>query len=149
MITRRATLLLLATRPFDPRLEAAISLAVNRERMRANLQPLLPDDRLRDAARSHSLEMDRRRFFSHVDPRLGDPGERLDAADIRWRRVGENIYQAAGISDLVKSAVRDWMRSEGHRKNILSTRYTHSGVGVVEGRAGLVTITQMFASFSP
>ena len=148
MMTRRTTLLLLASRPFDAGLEAKISLAVNRERMRENLQPLASDDRLRDAARRHSLEMDRRRFFSHVDPRYGDPGERLEAASIRWRRVGENIYQAAGIGDLARSAVRDWMRSEGHRKNILSTRYTHSGVGVVEGRTGLVTITQMFASFS-
>jgi uncharacterized protein YkwD len=39
------------------------------------------------------------------------------------------------------------MQSSGHRKNILTREFTHTGIGVAIGRDGGYTITQMFAAF--
>lgn len=45
---------------------------------------------------------------------------------IIYRYAGENI--ASGYS-CPEAVLRGWMNSEGHRKNILSPKYTHIGVG--------------------
>jgi uncharacterized protein YkwD len=39
------------------------------------------------------------------------------------------------------------MQSSGHRKNILTREFTHTGIGVAIGHDGGYTITQMFAAF--
>jgi uncharacterized protein YkwD len=46
--------------------------------------------------------------------------------------MGENI--AMGQKD-VEEVMRDWMKSPGHRRNILSN-YSHIGVGIAEGKRG-------------
>lgn len=43
-----------------------------------------------------------------------------------WRALGENVAKASSVDGLHDA----WMRSSGHRANILSTSYTHIGVGV-------------------
>lgn len=43
-----------------------------------------------------------------------------------FKTVGENI--AAGQKD-IESVMRSWMRSMGHRKNIMSKSFTHIGCG--------------------
>ena len=103
--------------------------------------------KIADAARSHSRRMATKRFFSHEDPQFGGPGNRLSAAGIAWRLCGENIFEEYGESDPVQSAVRGWMHSAGHRKNILTRGFTHTGLGVAIGHDGTYTITQMFAAF--
>jgi uncharacterized protein YkwD len=39
------------------------------------------------------------------------------------------------------------MNSAGHRKNISTRGFTHTGVGVALGQDGSYMITQMFAAF--
>jgi len=87
------------------------------------------------------------RFFSHEDPKFGGPDSRLSAAGVAWRQCGENIFEEYGEADPVRPAVRGWMQSAGHRKNILTKGFTHTGIGVAMGRDGSYKITQMFAAF--
>jgi uncharacterized protein YkwD len=42
--------------------------------------------------------------------------------------VGENLYASTPHKALPSRAVRAWMRSPGHRRNLLKRRYTHIGI---------------------
>jgi uncharacterized protein YkwD len=121
--------------------------AINQIRQENKLLPLKWDAKIADAARSHSRRMATQRFFSHEDPQFGGPGNRLSAAGIAWKLCGENIFEEYGETDPVRAAVRGWMQSAGHRKNILARGFTHTGIGVAIGRDNTYTITQMFAAF--
>jgi uncharacterized protein YkwD len=127
--------------------EQRIFVAINQIRQENKLPPLKWNTKIADVARSHSMRMATKRFFSHEDPKYGGPDNRLSTAGIAWRRCGENIFEEYGERDPVQSAVRGWMQSSGHRKNILTREFTHTGIGVAIGRNGGYTITQMFAAF--
>ena len=128
-------------------IEQRIFESINQIRQENKLPALKWSAKMADAARSHSSRMATRRFFSHEDPKYGGPDSRLNAAGIAWRQCGENIFEESGEADPVRSAVRGWMQSSGHRKNILTRGFTHTGIGVAASRGGLYTITQMFAAF--
>ena len=127
--------------------EQRILQAINQVRQENKLPALKWSARIAEAARSHSTRMATKRFFSHEDPKFGGPDNRLSAAGIAWRLCGENIFEEKGEADPVRAAVRGWMQSSGHRKNILTRGFTHTGIGVAIGRDGAYTITQMFAAF--
>ncbi|HXA68080.1 MAG TPA: CAP domain-containing protein [Bryobacteraceae bacterium] len=127
--------------------EQRIFQAINQIRQENKLPALKWNPKIADAARSHSRRMATKRFFSHEDPEFGGPGNRLSAAGIAWQLCGENIFEEYGESDPVQSAVRGWMHSAGHRKNILTRGFTHTGLGVAIGHDGTYAITQMFAAF--
>jgi uncharacterized protein YkwD len=127
--------------------EQRIFQAINQVRQENKLAPLKWNTKIADVARAHSIRMATKRFFSHEDPKYGGPDNRLSTAGIAWRRCGENIFEEYGERDPVQSAVRGWMQSSGHRKNILTREFTHTGIGVSIGRDGGYAITQMFAAF--
>lgn len=127
--------------------ELRIFEAINQVRQENRLPPLKWHAKIAEVARSHSKRMATKRFFSHQDPQFGDPGRRLSAARIAWRLCGENIFEESGEDDPARAALLGWMHSSGHRKNILTREFTHTGVGVATGRDGSYTITQMFAAF--
>ena len=128
-------------------IEQRIFESINQIRQENKLPALKWSAKMAAAARSHSSRMAARHFFSHEDPQYGGPDSRLNAAGIAWRLCGENIFEDAGEADPVRSAVRGWMQSAGHRKNILTRGFTHTGIGVAASRGGMYTITQMFAAF--
>ena len=127
--------------------EQRIFQAINQVRQENKLPPLKWHAKIAEVAQSHSRRMATKRFFSHEDPQFGGPDNRLSAAGIAWRLCGENIFEEYGEADPVRSAVRGWMQSSGHRKNILTRGFTHTGIGLARGRDGSYTITQMFAAF--
>jgi uncharacterized protein YkwD len=128
-------------------IEQRIFQAINQVRQENKLPPLKWHAKIAEVARSHSTRMAAKRFFSHEDPQFGGPDNRLSAAGIAWRRCGENIFEEYGEADPVRAAVRGWMQSSGHRKNILTRGFTDTGIGVARGRDGAYTITQVFAGF--
>ena len=141
-------LLLLLTQGYADRagsLEQRIFAAVNDERRAHGVPALRWSGAIAEQARHHSQRMLDRKFFSHIDPQFGDPSNRLSSAGIGWRTCGENIYEEYGFGeDPVRSAIQSWLRSPGHRKNMLSGAFTHTGVGVAVSAHNGYTITQMF-----
>jgi uncharacterized protein YkwD len=57
-----------------------------------------------------------------------------------WRKLGENIAVAGSIS----GAHAAFMKSTGHRNNILDPEYTHAAVGVSRDSAGRYWVVQEF-----
>lgn len=74
-----------------------------------------------------------RRYFDHTRPAIGkDPGESFSRRAARFglsNGVGENI----AINHTAANAVVRWMKSPGHRRNILSTKYDSFAAGVFQG----------------
>ncbi len=117
---------------------------VNRERIAAGLARLVWSDRLAAEARRHSRNMAEHNFFAHSDPSRGDVGRRLDEAEIAWTRCAENLYEQKGGGEYARQAVRAWLRSPTHRRNMLDAGLKQTGVGVTLRRDGTVIIVQEF-----
>ena len=100
---------------------------VNTERASRNLSALVWDERLFRVAQNHAEDMVKRGFFNHTDPDGRGPGERLKAALLRTLAWGENIAAGQPSPEEVMSA---WMKSAGHRANILKPTFKHVGIGV-------------------
>jgi uncharacterized protein YkwD len=108
---------------------------LNAERSARGLSRLTSDGQLGKAAQRYSASMVRQRFFDHVSP----SGSTLDSrvrrgtsylrGGVRGWSLGENIAWGAGDH-------RSWMRSSGHRRNILDRRFRHIGIGVATGAPG-------------
>lgn len=116
---------------------------INRERTRANLPVLQIQDSLQRSAQQYAQQMWEEKFYGHTDP-LGKTAEdrieaagyfNLDRIDCDCEAVsfavGENIAKGQTTPAQV---VRDWMKSDGHRKNILSQEFTDVGIGVYGNR---------------
>ncbi|MDK2917816.1 MAG: hypothetical protein PWQ37_549 [Candidatus Petromonas sp.] len=113
---------------------------VNAERSKKGLTPLKLDLKLTEVARYKSQDMIDNNYFSHNSPTYGSPFDMMKNFGIKYIYAGENL---AGNST-VKGAHDSLMSSEGHRKNILNTKFTHIGIGVKEGSRYGKIFTQMF-----
>jgi len=133
--------------PRDPQLvslERQVFELVNNERTYRGLSRLKWDDRLAAEARRQAANMATRYFFSHVDPVRGDLPERLTQARIPWSHCAENLFQELGYEDPARVAALDWMKSPGHRANILDKEVTHAGVGAARRSDGTLFLAQVF-----
>ena len=108
--------------------EQEVVRLVNVERAKYGLKPLAENWELSRVARHKSQDMHDLRYFSHTSPTYGTPFQMMKAFGISYRSAGENI--AMGYSTPA-AVVKAWMNSEGHRANILSSKYTQIGVGYV------------------
>ncbi|MBH1933003.1 sigma-70 family RNA polymerase sigma factor [Streptomyces sp. AV19] len=106
---------------------------VNAERAKAGCSPLTGNAQLDQAAQAHSDDMAARGFFDHTNPDSKGPGDRVTAAGYRWTTYGENIaygqQSAASVMD-------GWMKSPGHKANILNCSFKEIGVGVNHAPGG-------------
>lgn len=106
----------------------------NAVRQENRLWPLLPNRRLNKAARRYAEVLADSAIFSHSadGTRLS---HRVQAAGYRYRYVAENIawVQRPEIDGpLARRFMTGWMRSLGHRRNILARHPSELGVGVVK-----------------
>ena len=100
---------------------------VNEERSERGLNSLELDDTLVDIAEDHSQSMANNDFFGHKDPTDGSsPLDRIDEGGYEWSRWGENV--AAGYAT-PEDVMEGWMKSPGHRSNILNPNFTEIGIG--------------------
>jgi len=109
---------------------AAVVARVNQARQRAHLRPLVSDTRLARAAHARASAMAASNRLSHAGwERTMRDQDAVAAA------MGENVAYNYPSADAV---VDGWLRSPGHRANILARTFRRVGVGcVVDARAHL------------
>lgn len=112
---------------------------VNVEREKAGLQALTLDKQIESAALVRAKEIET--SFSHTRPDGRNFSSVLTDNGISFRGSGENIAWGQKTPEEVVTA---WMNSEGHRANILNSKYTKIGVGYYENSAGRDFWTQLF-----
>ena len=94
----------------------------------ASRPALVWNPQLAAAAEQHSRAMAELAFFDHRGRDGRRVSDRADAAGYRWRSIGENL--AAGYRSL-EEALRGWVRSEGHCRNLLDERFSDFGLARV------------------
>lgn len=117
------------------RLARAAVCLINNRRTRRGLRRLRINSRLTKAAKWHTHDMVRRRYFGHVSRRGRDVVDRLYGAHylsgrISWA-VGENLAWGSGNLGTPRQIVKAWMNSPGHRRNMLDARFREIGIGVI------------------
>lgn len=111
-------------------MEEAVRNRINQQRRKQGLEPLQKHPALAKIAREYSRRMSRENFFSHTDAQGKSAADRVRAAGVSYRIVGENLFKSINAPDPIEGAVTGWMKSTGHRANILTKNYTHTGVGI-------------------
>ncbi len=149
-------------------LEARIHGLINIERNKAGLRPLVLDKKLCAIARDHSKDMAERNYFSHTSPEGEDFLDRYKKKGFVCRvRIGQSIcvgaenifcnnmyssvtytggrahYDWNSLEAIARSTVKGWMKSPGHRENILQPAFKSQGIGVTI-KDGKVYITENF-----
>ncbi|MBE9046850.1 CAP domain-containing protein [Pleurocapsales cyanobacterium LEGE 10410] len=114
---------------------------INEYRNSLNLTPLTLNAQISEQAKNHSENMAQRVVkFSHqgFDNRI----EALED-ELSYRSAAENVAQNMGYGDPVSKAVAGWIKSEGHRQNIVGD-YNLTGIGVAKNQQGEYYFTQIF-----
>ena len=113
--------------------ERAFISRINRAREHNGVSRLRSDPELGKASRSHTHGMaNQARLYHTPDGRLGEKVT-------NWLVLGENV----GVGNSVDELHDAFMDSAPHRENIMYSRYTYVGVGVVE-RDGRMWVTVTF-----
>ena len=127
-----ALLLSPATRPAhaDPLDARHIVRLTNESRRQAGLPPVTIDDKLMAAAKAKLFDMLKQDYFAHRTPDGRQPWAFMQAAGYRFQVAAENL--AKGY-DNEPELQRAWMKSRGHRANILNPLFTEIGVADANG----------------
>ena len=125
----------------DPDAERRMLELVNAERSSAGLKPLVADDRLREVARAHSMEMFQRDYFSHTSPTTGSPfaacGRR--ASRFWWPRE-PGVRPERGDRP-------SWADEQsGASRNILRPEFGRIGIGTIRSPAQGSMFSQEFTN---
>jgi uncharacterized protein YkwD/uncharacterized membrane protein required for colicin V production len=125
----------------DAATEAQMVTLVNNARAEKGLPALRVDPAITEVSRGKSRDMFERKYFSHYDPDGKNAADRMNAAGVAYAIVGENLAYAPTLT----SAHDGLMNSEGHRANILESRFHRIGIGVIDGGFYGKMFTQIFA----
>jgi uncharacterized protein YkwD len=110
---------------------------LNRERARHGLRRLRLHRSLSHAARKYARLMVAKRFFSHVSPAGSTMARRVKRTrylrHTRGWSLGENLAWGSGSAATPARIVNAWMRSAGHRRNILDRSFREIGIGLALG----------------
>jgi uncharacterized protein YkwD len=108
---------------------------MNRVRAEHHLTPLKVDQHLTRAAQRHTEDMARNNRLDHQGRDGSKLADRAKRAGYAYARVAENL--AAGYATAAQ-AVKSWLDSPPHRRNLLDPEISDAGIGYVfrDGEAG-------------
>jgi len=121
---------------FDQRLTEELLVQINVSREKGgccnelcfdSVPVLVENEKLRNAALSHAVDMVERSYISHNSPEGIDPVTRIRRTGYQSCSAGENI--AAGEENPV-IVLSDFLASYEHCLNVLESRYREIGIAV-------------------
>ncbi len=125
--------------------ERSVFDLINRKRAEAGLKILVWNDDAAKIARMHSENMANYTFFDHAGRDGKMVNNRADAVGLtKWRSIGENIAYNRGYATPLEFVVESWMKSVGHRTNILNNGWQETGIGIAVTTDGTYYFTQVF-----
>ena len=136
---------------------AQVLALINQARSAAGLAPLTITAGLNSSASAHNSTMAGGCGLSHQCPGEPDLGARETAAGVHWTAAGENIGEGGPVANstaaiaqmavgLTQAMLNEKPPDDGHRRNILSSSFTHIGIAVYRGSSGTVWLTQDFSN---
>jgi uncharacterized protein YkwD len=137
----RADVVLRSSAIIRDALEDQIFAATNAARAQHGLSPLARNTALDIAARNHSIDMAVNNFVGHDSSDGRNLVDRF--AEVGVLGVAENAL-GHSTNATGQAVVAAWMRSPGHRANILTPNFTEIGIGVARTASGGIRATQKF-----
>jgi len=136
---------------------AQVLALINQARSAAGLPPLTITAGLDSSASAHNMTMVSGCGLSHQCPGEPDLGARETAAGVDWSACGENIGEGGSVADtnaaiaqmavgLTQDMLNEKPPDDGHRRNILSSSFTHTGIVIYLDSSGTVWLTQDFSN---
>lgn len=104
---------------------------INEEREKNGVDPLEFDSDLQKICNIRAKEISEK--YDHKRPNGSSWYSLLPEYGIYYGSAGENIYKGPRTAE---AAVKGWMDSEGHRKNILKETYQKSAIGFYYSQTG-------------
>lgn len=114
---------------------------VNRERKSADLKPLKLNKKLNSIAVIKAKDMAAEKKLSHTSRKFGTTFNLLKKKGIKFGAAAENIARGHNTPEFV---MERWMKSSGHRKNILGREYDEIGIGRAADNEGKLYWVQIF-----
>ena len=135
--------------------EALMVWLINKTRWEVGIQCVVPDPRLADVARQHSMEMRDLGYFSHESPVAARRTcvERFESLfGFRPRLIAENVARRWGTGDFLtpekmRETHQGFLRHTGHRRNLLLASVERLGVGIAVDDAGNYWVTEILAKY--
>lgn len=117
-------------------IRGSVLCLINRVRAEHSLQPLAANPQLEAAAEGHCSELVADDYFAHVSPSGETPVDRIKATGYIPNSnvgyvIGENLAWGTYSLSTPQAIVEAWVASPGHLANILESRYTETGIGIV------------------
>ena len=107
-----------------------VTTLVNLERQRKGLPALRRSATLDKVAAAHATDMAKKGYFGHTAPNGTGPKHRAHRQGYRPCLIAENIAQGYRSPSAV---VAGWMKSKGHRKNMLLRKVQEVGAARAPG----------------
>ena len=126
----------------DATFEARVVKLTNDNRVKNGCAAVRVEVTLTTAARAHSVDMVTKNYFSHTSTDGSTFLVRAKNAGYTGA-IGENIAWGYRTPEAVVTA---WMKSPGHRANILNCKAKAVGVGLAKKADGTPYWTQVFGS---
>lgn len=115
-----------------PAVQTTICL-VNEQRAAAGAPPVTLDLGLTAVAFGYARDMVAERFYGHMSPDGAILSDRLATIGYHPYAAGENIYWGMSDMDTPAEAVKGWLESPEHRRNMLEPLYSRVGMGISIG----------------
>ncbi|KAB7706540.1 serine protease [Bacillus aerolatus] len=116
-----------ASEPLKEGFEYQLFDLTNADRVNHHLPVLKWDNKVKETARKHSMDMAEQSYFSHTNLKGQSPFDRMKEDEIFFTTAGENLAYGQFSSIFAHEGL---MNSLGHRENILRPEYRFLGVGV-------------------
>lgn len=124
------------------KMEDELVQMINAIRLEEGLSPLKQHKELAVCARQHSDNMAKKIVkFGHDG--FEDRSKQMKNK-IKLQSFGENVAYSFNVENPLKAAVKGWMNSTGHKRNILGN-FNLTGIGISYNKEGYCYITQLFA----
>ena len=118
---------------------------LNADRAELGLPELHLNTKLTKAAYEKAHDIFQKNYFSHVSPEGVQPWDFINQTNQPYKTAGENL--ALNYTNPYELEA-DFLKSPGHRENLLSQNFSDVGIAVVEGifkgQTAVVTV-QMFS----
>lgn len=120
-------------------------VGTNEERQKLNLEKLVLNEELNQAALAKAQDMFNDQYWAHVAPDGKQAWDFIKEAKYVYKYAGENLARDFNNNDEVVEA---WMASPSHRENIVNRDFTQMGLAVVNGNLkgfNTTLVVQIFA----
>lgn len=124
-------------------MKAEIVRLTNIERVKAGVPELEVLPELMDCAQAKADDFKANNYFGHISPIYGTPGEMIKSYVPNAKSAGEN---STSWTKTPQEAFDAFLSSPEHYQNMIAEKYTHIGIGIVEGVDGGYWWVQQFVT---